>query len=143
MTELQHFIVLCFNACGRGLEKNPVKVPSGKYEEKLKVERTQADLIAEMSQELANLPRFTAYAKVIEEKEGAQTVWRGKIKTLPLPPWQETPIRHDESFPEIESHVTECGHKFCKERVQIEEEIRQRQEKWRGSAPDEPPPTHD
>ena len=92
------------------------------------------DMTDEMAQELANLPRFTAYAKVIQENKGEQTVWKGKIKTLPLPPWQESP--------EIESHVIESGHNFCKERTQIEEEIRQRQERWRGSISDEPPPIH-
>jgi hypothetical protein len=70
-----------------------------------------------MAQELANLPRFTAFAKVIEEKNGYQSVLKRRITTFPLPPQ-------------------------CKLPIEDEDEIRQRQEKWRKGGSEEPPPTH-
>jgi hypothetical protein len=135
MTELQHFIIITFRFSPNALEREPIKVTSGKYDEKLKVERTQADLITEMGQELANLPRFTAYAKVIEERNGIQSVLKRKINTSLTPSFQGYP-RY------IKDKVIESGHQLCKERSQIEEDLRQRQERWRSSGSEEPPPTH-
>jgi hypothetical protein len=74
ITQLANFIEACFVKCAELLRAEPIKVPSGKFEEKMKVERTQADMINEMAQELSNLPRFTAYAKVLQETDGVQTV---------------------------------------------------------------------
>jgi hypothetical protein len=140
---LQGLVSLGIYGGGRMLKREPVKVPSGKYDETPKRERTQAEMIDVMAQELTNLLRFTAYAKIIQEKGGGQTVWKGPITMLTLPPHQEPPIVEGEKQPEIASDVIKKGHSFCKERTQIEEEIRQRQEWWRGSVSDEPPPTHD
>jgi hypothetical protein len=127
--------------------ENHIKVFTGQYREKPVRVRPVHDMTDEMAQELANLPRFTAYAKVIAENEGKQTVWKSKIKTVPMPSWWEPPTMYrlpsGEEIPGIESQAIERGHKFCKTRTQIEEEIRERQEKWRGNSSDEPPPTRD
>src|SRR5215216_3237446 len=37
-----------------------------------------------MAQELTNLPRYCAYVKVLEEKDGRQNVYKGKIQTYPI-----------------------------------------------------------
>jgi hypothetical protein len=100
--EVQLFISDCFRELPRLLAKEPIKVPSGKYEETLRVERTQQDLINETAMELSALPRFTAYAKAIEEQSGTQMVWKRKIQTLPLP----SPLRGAES----EAIARENGH---------------------------------
>jgi hypothetical protein len=113
--------------------ENHIKVASGQYREKPIHTRPVHDMTDEMAQELASLPRFTAYAKVITEKRGEQTIWKGKIKTLSLPSWHELLLGED-------SPITNRSHKFCKTRDQVEKEIRQRQETWKGSNSDEPPP---
>jgi hypothetical protein len=116
--------------------ENHIKVASGQYREKPLHMRPVHDMTDEMAQELASLPRSIAYAKVITENEGEQTIWKGKIKTLSLPSW------HVQLF-DGDSSITNRSHTFCKTRKQIEEEIRKRQERWRGSGSDEPPPTRD
>jgi hypothetical protein len=65
--------------------ENHVKVRSGQYVEKLVHVRPVHDMTDEMAQELANLPRFTAYAKVIQEQGGRQAVIKHKMQTLKLP----------------------------------------------------------
>lgn len=49
---------------------NWVRVASGQYVQKERPLRTIADMTNEMEQELVSLPRFTAYAKLIEEQGG-------------------------------------------------------------------------
>lgn len=115
--------------------ENHIKVPSGQYVVKPVHTRPVHDMSDEMAQELANLPRFTTFAKVIAENEGEQTVWRGKMHTLPWSRWQELKIYGHPPNPELR-------YKYCKTWAQIEEEIRQRQGKWQGGTSDEPPPTH-
>jgi hypothetical protein len=122
----------------RILAQQPFKVPSRKYDETLKVERTQQDLVNEMAQELSNLPQYTAYAKLIDEQNGVQRVLKHKIQTFPLPP----AVRGAE----IETSLIEKSHVLCKERELIEGEIRERQDRWRLRPPQQqetepPPPT--
>ena len=90
-----------------------------------------------MAQELINLPRFIAYAKVIEEKDGIQRVLKKQIKT------QEVSRQFD---PDIVEIVRNQGYSFSKKRPDIDAEIRNRQEKWRvvtpqtqSEPPEEPP----
>jgi hypothetical protein len=136
MAELNLFIGHCLRFVPSVLAKEPIKVPSGKYTETLKVERTQQDLINEMAMELASLPQYTAYAKLIAEQNGVQRVLKHKIQTLPLPP----AVRGAE----IEASLIEKSHVLCKERELIEAEIQARQDRWRPrptqQPPDEPPP---
>jgi hypothetical protein len=136
--------------------ENHIKVPSGQYVEKLVHIRPVHDMTDEMAQELTNLPRFIAYAKVIEEKEGKQNVFKGKMQTLKPVPVTEEKIEtkhtfyHDGSCEitldlrykalkiDIESDTLRLG--YCRERTQIEEEMKQRLMKWRSGQSNEPPP---
>ena len=120
--------------------ENHIKVASGQYVEKQVHVRPVHDMTDEMAQELTNLPRFTAYAKIIEEKDGEQKVKTGKIQTYPLPKTLET-AEKDLAM------TIENGYVRSKKRSEIEVEIRERQEKWRVVVPqtpskpqEEPPP---
>jgi hypothetical protein len=125
MFELQRIAMWLFYLAGAGLQQQPVRLQSNKYDETLKVERTQQDLINEMAIELGRLPRFNAYYKIIEEREDRQMVVSGKMQTLPLP--AET-VRADADIMTI---AKKAVHPLCKERTKIEAEIYERQEKWR------------
>jgi hypothetical protein len=129
--ELTLFLTYCFRQVPLILLRAPIKVPSGKYDETRKVERTQQDLINEMAMELASLPQYTAYAKLIAEQNGMQRVLKHKIQTLPLPP----AVRGAE----IEVSLMEKSHVLCQERELIEWEIRERQDRWRLRSPEQPP----
>src|SRR5215813_2114634 len=111
--------------------ENHIKVPSGHYVEKQINVRQVHDMTDEAAQELINLPRFSAYAKIIEEKTGKQNVWSGKIETYGLP--NDLPTAEENIACAIES-----GHTVSKKRGEIEEEIRQRQEKWQQPPPQSP-----
>jgi hypothetical protein len=134
---IQAFFILLFLLVPC-LKEKPIKIPSGHYDEALKVERTQQDLINEMAIELGRLPRFNAYYKIIEEREGRQRVLSGEMQTLPLP---------KETFTgDLIGYTKGNGYNFCKEREAIEAEIYERQEKWRrvkpppqNTPPDTPP----
>jgi hypothetical protein len=102
--------------------ENHIKVPSGQYVEKLVSVRLVSDMTNEMAQELANLPQFTAYAKVIDETEGKQIVLKQKIKTLPLPEPQGKAI---------EGQALAKAHAESQKRDEIEKEIQKRQDRWR------------
>jgi hypothetical protein len=135
LTEIHFIIQFCFHMMPYYLARYPVKVPSGHYDESLKFERTQQDLVNEKAIELTNLPRFSAYTKVLFEKDNKQTVWTGKIQTKPL----------SQVTSDLEAAAIAQGHEICKLRFKIESEIRERQEKWR-SVPQtptasQPPPT--
>jgi len=132
--EMTSFIDWCFWVAPLYLAAAPVKLPSGKYDETLKVERSQQDLINETAMELVSLPPFHAYAKIIDQASGIQQVFKHKIQTLPLP----EVLRGAE----IEASLIEKSHVLCQDRELIEEDIRQRQEKWRtrpGNEPEKPP----
>ena len=121
--------------------ENHVKVQSGQYVEKQVNTRQYHDMNDEMAWELMKLPRFTAYAKVIQEQQGEQVIRIRKIKTLKL----EEPRLQGRELEEMKKQINEntkiLG--YIKPRVQIEDEIRQRQEKWRsGALSDQPPPTY-
>lgn len=72
------------------------------------------------------LPRFTAWAKIAQEKDGKQLVIKRKIQTLPLP---DVLPDADERRAVIERNTQQ----FYIKRDQIEEVIRSRQERWRDS----------
>lgn len=100
-------------ASGRYIQK---EVPSLKY----------AEMTHQMEQELMGLPRFTAWAKIAQEKDGKQLVIKRKIQTLPLP---DVLPDADERRAVIERNTQQ----FYIKRDQIEEVIRSRQERWRDS----------
>jgi hypothetical protein len=118
---LQFLIHFLFRAIPKRLVKQPVKVPSGKYDESLRVERPQHDLVTDMVLELTRLPRFTAYAKIIQEEKNKQTVKIYKMQTHPLPD-----IKNSNG----ELQAIANAQRLCKTRDQIDEEIRTRQRKW-------------
>ena len=156
LRKLERFIEDCFFRCAELLAKEPLKVFSGKYEETLKMERTQADMVNEMAHELTNLARFTAYAKVIEEKGGVQSVLKRKMYTLQMRKMAERyPAPEGEfrealeaaqkrGFQDAERRLLEktAASGMCVARAAIEKEIRARQEPWRGRGRvDTPPPS--
>ena len=153
VTELNFFIMLCFRIGSHTLAEAPIKLQSGKYEEAPKREKTQAEMIDEMMLGLANIPRFSAYAKVIQEKERVQEVLKRKIETFPL---AEIPQRYlsDPTYQTLRASIEHnmIRARNCHARADIEEDLRRRRERWqrgRPSAPgkptggDEPPPTYE
>jgi len=96
---------------------NHIKIASGNYIEKTVNVRTVQDMINEMTRELANLPRFHAYAKISDEVNGQQVTKTHQIETFPLPH-----LLNDN--PNLKTY------EYCKERDFIEKEIRTRQNKW-------------
>jgi hypothetical protein len=64
-----------------GKPENHIKVRSGQYVEKPTRSRTEIDMVNESARELVGLPKFTAYARVVQSIDGEQRVWKGKIRT--------------------------------------------------------------
>jgi hypothetical protein len=107
-------------------QENHIKVPSGQYVEKHVHVRQVHDMTDEMAQELSNLPRFIAYAKIIDESEGIQRVLNNKIKTFPL----QKLASYEESYPQringlLWNITLQQG--FYKKRSDIERESRARE----------------
>jgi len=126
-----YFLIHGFRSAAAELSEKPLKVASGNYTESLRVERPQHDLVTDMVLELSRLPRYTAYAKFVEETNNIQFTRTHKIHTLPLPPVKN---------PNAEAQAVANGHTLCLERDHIEAEIRERQNRWgRGGSP--PPQT--
>jgi hypothetical protein len=123
--------------------ENHIKERTKQYVEKQVSARSYKDMADEMSQVLVGLERFSAYAKVIQEQQGEQIVLKQKIKTLPPPPVRGGDAA-DTYLQTVRGVVWEKTLKagLIKERSKIEEEIRQRQQKWLGVGSDEPPPPH-
>jgi hypothetical protein len=88
------------------------------------------DMTDEMAQELIDLRPHTAYVK---------SVWKGKIQTLDV---ERVPGAHLVDVGRIaQKNAIDEG--ILKPRSDIEEEIRERQERWRRRGGNEPPPpTH-
>jgi hypothetical protein len=143
VTEFSDFILHCLRGLPWYLADNPIQIQSAHYEEPVR-DKTQGEMVDIMAQELMNLPRFTAYAKIIQERLIKQGVFIHKLNT-------SSPMkvdRHDLSI------ATNNGHKMSEKRTDIEAEIRERQKKWRGVTPQvpnsllkpptpKPPPTSD
>jgi hypothetical protein len=117
--------------------ENYIKVSSSQQRAKQKQKRTIADMINEMAQELSNLPRFTAYAKSLQEKDGQQRVIKKKSQTIALPRMSK---EANEQTGKRRKVIEENSRRYVKSRNVIEEEIRERQERWSGGGSfDEPP----
>jgi hypothetical protein len=116
--------------------ENHLQVKSRQRGQKPVQTRTIADMVNEMEGELTELPKYTAYAKVLQ----GNTVWKGKIVTMALPK-----IPYGCRFNEITQEVVKFKTGtllnsiyirstqtfYCNNRSKIEEEIRDRQESWR------------
>jgi hypothetical protein len=119
LNELQQFIVTCLRVLPWNLSRHPIQTQSAQYEEP-KREKTQGEMIDIMGQELANLPRFKAYAKAIQEFQGEQIVIKQKIQTYPLSSLSERRYAHEYSQPVraiIEQNTVRSG--YCKAREDI------------------------
>jgi hypothetical protein len=125
--EIGVFIAYCFGIGENTLQKEPVKTASSRYDESLRVERPQHDLVTDMELELSRLPRYQAYAKIIDDIQDKQIVRTHRIQTHPLPKITN---------PDMVDRAITNGHTLCKDRDAIEDEIRERQNRWgRGSEP--------
>jgi hypothetical protein len=136
--ELQLFIAYCFGLAPRLLAQQPLKVPSGKYVETLKVERTQQDLIADMVLELLELQPHTAYVK--------SAGWKGKIQTVVVDKAAAALLSTGgRELVDVRGSIQKKAleDRILKERSAIEAEIRARQDNWRRTpGNDAPPPQH-
>jgi hypothetical protein len=128
--------------------ENHIQVPSMQYVEKQVNTRTIKDMQDEMAQELIDLPPKIAYAKLIQEKGEERLVIKRKFKTLQPPKVLITEFSSKAVQDRIEQNTLAA--RMVKKRSEIEEEIRERQGKWRRQIPDskrqlppseEPPPT--
>jgi hypothetical protein len=111
------------------LRDKPIKIPSGHYNESLRVERTQQDLNNDMVQELLDLQPLTAYVKAAAGKAKIQTPLFAptSTSTTPLVDMRLGAMRNA------------IDAKMLKKRSDIEEEIRERQGQWRQGGGNEPP----
>jgi hypothetical protein len=153
LTELQNFIIECLRFFPWHIAQNPIQIQSAQYEEPVR-DKTQSEMVDIMAQELTNLPQYSAYVKVIDEEDGHQSVYKGKIKTYPI----DYAI---EDMSEKGKRIESCKHMMnfrtglaglTKKRDAIEAEIRERQERWRRAQTpttpqpppaSKPPPTSD
>lgn len=80
--------------------ENHIQVPCGQYIEREVRARQEADMSNEVARKLTELPKYTAYAKIMKEIEGEHIVWKGKIQTLQLKEkWQRKRRRQDARGP--------------------------------------------
>jgi hypothetical protein len=112
--------------------ENHVKVPSGVYKEVAVHVASTQEMVNQAVQALTELPRYTAMAKVIEERGGEQRVWKGHVLTQDLP--------RDTYGAGIEEHIIEqTGERCYRSRDAIEKEIATRRTSWRPRPPPEDP----
>jgi hypothetical protein len=114
--------------------ENQIKVPTGQYIEREVNARTEQDMVNEMARELISLPKFTAWAKMRQERDGVQVIWKGKIKTTKLdtlPSGEFADAAAKTAYTSIERNSL----RFLRERELIEQEIQARQEGWRRAVP--------
>jgi hypothetical protein len=109
---------------------NQVRTLSAQYKEIRVPSRSRRDMWDEMAEELSRLPFYTAYVKVLQ-LGSEQSGFIQKMRTVALPPLPQgttEKLRVDlrRKFAVDRTHV-----RYCRERGAIEEEIRQRQERWR------------
>ena len=119
------FMFACIWGAGNYVYHKPINLPSGKYDESLRVERPQHDLVTDMELELSRLPRYEAYAKIIDDIQDKQIVCPHRMQTHPLP---------EITNPDMVDHAIANGHTLGKKREEIEAAIRQRQNRWRGGS---------
>jgi hypothetical protein len=109
--------------------ENHILVPSGQYVEKPVQIASTSEMTNQAVQTLTGLPKFTAYAKIIDEREGKQTSWAGKIETRDF----QFPQQH-EFVGQEEQAVEQTRRSVCKPRSVIQGEIINRRTDWRKSA---------
>jgi hypothetical protein len=125
--ELSQFITDCLCFAPSVLAGEPLKVPSGKYDETPTREKTQSEMIDEMVQELIGLKPHTAYVK---------SGWKGKLQTLLEERDAQTQLVDVSGI--ARKNAQSLG--ILRARSDIEREIRERQDNWRRRPGDQPPP---
>jgi hypothetical protein len=111
------------------LAENPILVDTGQYLPKYQ-NRTYAEMENKIARDLTQQPNFRAKVKLLAGEHVIQTQ---------KPPTGLTGSPLAERIAQIQ---TQMRKNYCKSRLAVEKEIRERQEKWRDSASDEPPPTY-
>jgi hypothetical protein len=104
--------------------ENHIMVPTGQYVDKAYNIRHEDDMKNEMARELVNLPRYTAFAKVVKERGGEQKDWKGKIRTVKLGAVPEGSAEARTALIQALENAP-----YLRRREQIEEEIRERRNK--------------
>jgi hypothetical protein len=119
------------------LKEKPIKIPSGHYDESLKVDRTQQDLNNDMVQELLDLQPHNAYVK--------SASWKGKIQTVVVDEAAAALLSAGgRELVDVRTSARQNAiwHGILKLRSEVEKDIRERQEKLREGPDEEPsPPT--
>jgi hypothetical protein len=116
--------------------ENHVKGQTAQYGEREVNTYPTQEMINQMAQELVDLPRYTAYAKVIQEQGGVQVVRKVKITTEKLP--KVPPGRLPEASRIARQNAINAG--ILRPRRAIEAESRRRLAQWRRRVIDSPPP---
>src|SRR5260370_2982036 len=103
------------------LTLHPIEGESGQVVEKPGTQRTFADMVNEIALELPNLPRYTAYCKVVKEVAGVQKILKYQLHPDPL-----SYVSEHQLFLAVSQRkeIEEQTHKlYCTERTKVEEEI--------------------
>jgi hypothetical protein len=123
------------------LAEHPILVDTGQYQPKYQ-NRTYADMENEISRDLTQQPNFQAKVKLLSGEH--------VIQTKNSPPG----LTGSQLTQRIAQIQTQTRKNYCKPRLEVEKEIRERQEKWRSGASttsrstlrlpsEEPPPLED
>ena len=102
------------------------------------IERRPRDMVDEMQYELLNLPRYMAMAKIIQEKDGEQTVVNEKIRT-PIPPKL---LREENESIKVAIKKRMIRDGYMVSRREIDRRMYERAEPWRRRTSDRPSPRH-
>jgi hypothetical protein len=115
----------------QAIAADPVLTDTGQYTPR-RQQRTFADQLGQIQNELTNLPNFHAKVKLLSEEH--------VIKTFPAPQGL-TGERLTARITRIKRQMRFLG--YVRDSREVEEAVRKRHEQLRGSAgADDPPPTH-
>jgi hypothetical protein len=87
--------------------------------------RAEADMVNEMARVLTSIPKYTAYAKLVQEKTGEPIVWKGRVQPAKLS--DVSAGAPETARLAIEKRALD----YARPREEIREEIARRQQKWR------------
>ena len=115
--------------------ENHVKGVTAQYVETEVNSYTTQEMNNQMAQELIDLPRFTAYAKVVQEVNDTQIVRKAKIQTARL--------KKPQGLIDVGTVATDnaIAVGILQKRSDVDKEIAERQAQWRRESDDDPPPT--
>jgi hypothetical protein len=121
---LEDFVLFCRLLC---IPENHVRTQSGQYTERELPARSILDMRNEMEQELKNLPRYQAWVKVIQNREGEEITLTSRIVTREFI-GAESRYGYDEILGYIKG--SNAKDELIRHRSDIEAEILKRQEQW-------------